>query len=1147
MSLRFIYGRAGTGKTYYCLNSIKQSLHKKEDKKLVLLVPEQYTLQAERDLIAVLQTGGILETEVLSFRRMAYRVLNEVGGITYPHMHSAGKCMMIYRILDKMRDEFTIFNKSADSQGFVKNMSSLITEFKRYNVYPEKFETAIKELDQESYLAKKLSEIKLLYAAFENAITTRYRDTDDELSILAKKLDQTGMYDGAEIWIDGFAGFTPQEFQVIAKLVQKAAQVNISMCTDVLIDEGQADVTDVFGSAKKSYKKFVQMAVEKNVEIIPPVGLTGVTPPRFRNSAELINLEQNYFSYPYKCFNQSTTDIELFESVNLYAEIEECARDIIRQSRDHGLRYKDISVVTRNLTGYKDLVEVIFNEYNIPCFVDAKSDIADHPLIRLVTAMLDIFIENWSYETVFRYLKSGLTGIERSGIDRIENYVLACGIRGNRWIQSQDWTMNPELVEDDKADLESAQNLLFINEIRRQIVQPLINFRNRTKGRKKAADFCTSLYDFLLEIGVESRIEQYINQFRQNGNLRLANEYEQVWNILMEVFDQIVEVMGEETLGIERFANTLKIGLGEYEISSIPASLDQVLIGSVEHSRSHEIQALYVLGVNDGVFPASGMTEGILSDNDRQILNKAGIDLASDTKTQVFDEQYLIYRVLTTPQKFLRLSWPIADHEGRTMRPSAIISRVRKLFPQIRQKSNLIKPKGNVQNTEQLAAPIPAFNQLISALRSKKEGQGIPELWQEVYRWFCSHEGWEQMCTTLNNSLNYKNIVRPVSREKIRELYGSNVYSTVSRIEKYTACPFAYYIQYGLHAKERKIYQLTPPDVGTFMHSVIERFSKRIEEQNLSWRKLEKEWCRDQVAVIVDTMLDGMKNSILGGSKRFRALTLRLKRVVTRAVWLIAEHIRLSEFEPIGYEVDFGEGGQYPPIVIELDSGEKVRLVGRIDRIDALNTEEGTFLRIVDYKSGDKDFNLSDVYYGLQMQLITYLDALWENSGQRNGDRIFPGGMLYFKVDDPIIKATNDLSAEEIETAIRKKLKMKGLLLADVKLIKSMDNTIEGSSTIIPARINKGDVLGKSSAATIEQFTILREYVKKLLKQLCSEIIQGKVPIKPYKKKKITSCQYCSYSAVCQFDVMQKENTFNILHDRQEDELWKLMSGNQQD
>ncbi|MDF2986290.1 MAG: helicase-exonuclease AddAB, AddB subunit [Eubacterium sp.] len=1140
MGLQFIYGRAGSGKSFHCLNQIKQKILDDSNKKLVLLVPEQYTFQAEHDLIKVLGTGGILKTEVLSFRRMAYRVLNEVGGITYPHIHPAGKCMILFNILDKMKDQFTIFHKSAGCQGFVNTISSLITELKRYNVHPGDLDSVLKSMEGESYLYQKITEIKLVYSKFDEMLAARYRDADDELTSLSQKLDSTAMYDDAEIWIDGFAGFTPQEFEVISKLMVKADMVYISICTDVLDDQA-SDISDVFNSSKKAYRKFHSFARNNLVPVLPPVGYSGVTPPRFRESEEVARLEENYFAYPYKTYQKTTSDIELFEAINIYTEIEECARDIIRQCRDNGIRYKDIAVVTRNLSGYQELIEAIFDEHGIPCFIDSKSEITNHPLIRLVLSMLEIFTENWSYEAVFRYLKSGLTGFDKTRIDKIENYVLACGIRGSRWTQNTDWTMIPELITEDRLDTNTEELLCEINETRKMICEPLLRFREKTKGRRKASDFCTCLYDFLVESGVEERIEQYIQFFNNTGKLRLASEYEQVWNILMEVFDQVVEVSGDDTAGVERFTNVLKIGLAEYKISSIPVSLDQVLVGSVEHSKSHDIQALYILGTNDGIFPSAGMSEGILSDADRLALNKNGIELASDTKSQVFDEQYLIYRALTTPKKYLRISWPIADHEGKTMRPSIIISRIKKLFPQVSQKSNVLKPQKDEEFIKLISSPLPVFNEMVLALKQKNSGIEISPVWQWVYQWYSAQPEWTLKCELMGNAFKYKNIALPVSKEKIRQLYGSNAYSSVSRLEKFTSCPFAYYVQYGLGAKERRIYQLSPPDVGTFMHSVIERFSKMVEEQEISWRAFDRIWCAEQISMIVDELLESMKNTIIGGSKRFRALTARLKRVVTRAVWLIAEHIRRSSFDPIGYEVDFGEGGKFPPIVIELDSGEKITLVGRIDRVDALSTNDGTYLRIVDYKSGQKDFRLSDVYYGLQMQLITYMDALWENSRRKADESVYPGGMLYFKVDDPIVRGSGTSSEEEIEAAIMKKLKMKGLLLADVQLIRHMDNTIDGSSLIIPARINKGDTLGRSSVATLEQFTVLRNYVKKLLKDLSSEIMKGNVPIKPYKKKKLTSCQYCSYSSICQFDLTQKENSYNLLHDRENEDVWKLM------
>ncbi len=1135
MSIRIIYGRAGSGKTRYCLDEIKSRITSGVTHPLVLLVPEQFTYQAERDLITLLGTGGIIKTEVLSFRRMAYRIFHDVGGISFPHLHPAGKSIIVHKILSGMEGSLKVFSKSTDRQGFVKTLTALITEFKQYNINPFTLEKIMETMPGNSPLKDKLFDLYSVYAEYEKVISDKYMDSGDDLTLASLKLDSSSLYDGAEIWIDGFAGFTPQEYLIIEKLCQKARKISICLCTGNL-DEEDNKSADAFSPVKRTYRKILLLASKTGTKVEGSVFLGEGTLHRFKGSPELAHLERNINAYPHETYREKTRDIILFASMNLFSEVESVARDIVRLCRDRGMRYREIAVVARNLADYERAVEAIFAEYGIPCFIDCKIDIAKNPLVKLIQSMLEIFNDNWSYEAVFRYLKTGLTGVERSDIDKLENYVLACGIRGRYWTNDRDWDMSPGLIPEQK-DFKEAE-LKDINRIRYEVCRPLLEFREKTRGRKKASEICGALYDFLCLIGVPERIKSMIEHFENSGKLSLAGEYSQVWNIVMDLFDQIVEVMGDETLSIERFSNILKIGLDEYQVGLIPASLDQVLVGSIDRSRSHEVKALYILGVNDGIFPSALREEGILSDPERIALKNAGIELAGDTKTKAFDEQYLVYRALTTPGNYLWLSWPIADHEGRSMRPSMIISRLKKLFPAITEYSDITMPgEGEI---EFVSGTNPAFKKMVAVLRQKADGKNVNPLWKEVYKWFAAHKQWHHKCSSLGRVLGYKNVAQPVSRDKTALLYGEPVYSSVSRLEKYAACPFAFYVQYGLGAKERKVYRLCPPDIGTFMHKVIEEFSRELAAQKIDWSELDWDQCESKVSEIVDQMLEKMKGSSLSGSKRYTALLLRLKRVVTRAVWLISEHFRRGNFIPVGYEVKFGEGGEFPPITIELESGKKAYLTGRIDRVDALKTGEGIYLRIVDYKSGSKDFKLSDIFYGLQLQLVAYLDAIWEDMA--GSQTVLPGGIFYFTLDDPIVKTDGRNSVDDIEKSVMKELKMKGLLLADVKLIREMDKNLEGYSLIIPASINKGDVLGKSSsAASLEQFNSLRFYVRKLLKDLCEEISQGKVPIRPYKAKKYTSCKYCSFSAICQFDTARKENTFKPLYDLKDEDIWRLI------
>lgn len=1142
MSLRFVCGRAGSGKTCLFMNEIKASIENGASYSLILLVPEQFTFQAERDVITVLGSGGILKVEVLSFKRMAFRVFNDAGGITYPHIHPAGKCMILYKILDEMRDSLKVFGGMGESKGFINKLSALITEFKRYNISCEDLAQKSKCLDEKSLLKTKLAELNMVCMEFEKALANRYRNADDDLTQLSRKLEQTSLYDGAEIWIDGFSGFTPQEYEVIGKLMKKARRVHVSLCTDYIEEGEEADSNmDVFFKVKQTYRRLVKIANKLQIEVEPPVLLNCEPLPRFKDSPELSHLERNFYAYPPKEYKEKTRNISLSSFSNVFTEVEAVARDIVRLCRDANMRYRDIAVFVRNFKAYDRLIEVIFAEHGIPCFIDKKIKVTDHPLVRLILSMLDIFIENWSYESVFRYLKTGLTGIDRESIDRIENYVLACGIKGSRWTDGREWNMNPEIVPSERR-LDS-QDIAFddINKTRLEITSPLLKFREKTRGRKEAREILSALYDFLCDIDVPERLDALIKQFREEGRLNLANEYSQVWNIVMDVFDQMAEVMGDGRISLERFANILKIGFDEYSIGLIPASLDQVLVGSIDRIRTHEIKTLYILGTNDGIFPSAIFEEGILSDMDREILNNMGIELASDTKTKVFEEQFLVYRALTATSSYLRISWPIADHEGKSMRPSLIISRMRKLFPEIDESSDIIKTGSDDEEKELIAGTTPTFKQMVSAIRRKADGKHMSQVWKAAYRWFYTHDNWLDKCKLLQFSFSSKNIAEPVSKEKIALLYGKPASFSISRVEKYAACPFAYYIQYGLKAKERRVYQLSSLDIGNFVHLVIERFSEKVADEGISWADLTQQRCSMLVSDIVDKMLDNMRASGVIASKRVEVLITRLKRIISRAAWVISEHMRRGNFIPLGHEIVFDENGNFPPIVIELDSGERIKLTGRIDRLDVLKTKEGTYVRVVDYKSGSRDFKLSDLFHGLQVQLIAYLDAIWESKDAGIEPPIYPGGILYFRVDDPIVRGSRKNSDEEIDRAIMKQLKMNGLLLADVNIIREMDKNIEGASLIIPARINKDGMLGAASAASREQFALLGRFVKKLLRNICREIMKGDISIRPYKKKDRNACEYCEFSSICQFDPSLAENAFRLVQDKKDEEMWTII------
>ncbi|HEY8803967.1 MAG TPA: helicase-exonuclease AddAB subunit AddB [Clostridium sp.] len=1168
MSLRFIYGGAGKGKSTFCLKDIESRSTGELEKPLVLLVPEQFSFQAEKNLIKVVGSTGIKNVQVLSFNRLAYRVFSEVGGITRKPMDTSGKAMLIHSILQKKQEEFKVFKGASRQKGFVDNVASAITEFKKYSISVEDL-NKVKDNLGESTLLKgenpllidKITDLSFIYEEFNNILNLNYVDPDDDLTRLNSAIDECTIFDGAEFWLDEFTGFTPQQYGILEKLYNKAKRINITLPLKNSEHSKSMEDSDAFYSIKFTEDKLLSLAEDCGTSIDAPIELQGNKDYKFKDNSELSFLERNYFAFPYSPLTKKCENIKIFKALNGYSEVEHVAKDILRLCRDENIRFNKIAVVTRDLPSYEKLIKAIFTEYNIPLFIDKKKDITSNPLIVLITGVVEIFTKNFSYESMFRYLKTGLLDIEKQNIDILENFIIAAGIKGKRkWTEPNLWQEKIEYYfrdyyNNDKASQEETEKvektIKILNDTRETIITPLIQFKEKLKGGGTVTKICTTLFEFLETINVYKTIENWIDTFKNEGAQELVTEYSKIWNLVMELLDQMVEVIGNETLSLEDFVKVLSMGFSKHQMGLIPPALDGVTISSVERIKSHDIKALYIIGVNDGVFPKASKEEGIFTDNDRIILKEKGVELANDTKTEVFNEQYLIYATITIPSKYLNISYPIADYEGKTLRPSIIISRFIALFKGLIEESNISQysdESNDINETHemgQVCAKVPTFNDLIFSLRRYLEEGHISPLWIAVYKWYQKNPLWREKSNTMFEGFDYKNEVKMLEKEKVKLLYGDKNYFSVSRIEKYEECPFAYFVQYGLKAKERKTFTFSSPDLGSFMHSVLDDFSKLVDKSEIKWANLDKAWCEQNIASIVEKEAsEGSSGYILNSTPRYKYFTERLKRVLKKTIYVIVEQMKNSGFEPFGYEVSFGfEEGDYPPIKIELSTGEMVNLVGRIDRVDKLINEGEEFYRIIDYKSGNKDFKLSDVYYGLQIQLLTYLDAMLRNESESSKEPIFPAGILYFKIDDPVIKAKNNLDEEELEKAIMKALKMKGLLLADTKIIREMDRNIEGASLVVPASIKKNGELGsRSSVATKEQFDMLLNHVKENLIKTCEGMLSGEIDIKPYKKKDATPCAYCEYTAICQFDPTLKENTYKIIKDKRDKEIWELLS-----
>ncbi|WP_195937667.1 helicase-exonuclease AddAB subunit AddB [Romboutsia sp. 1001713B170131_170501_G6] len=1147
MSVKFVLGRGGSGKSTYILDEIKNRVKDNETTPVILLVPEQYTFEMEKRMSKLFlgeEKDKFLRSRVLSFKTMSSIVFSYVGGLTDVNINSSGNAMMTYKAIESVSKELNIFSKSSSQSGFVSSISEIISELKQYNISYEMLENISGEVESET-LSLKLKDISRIYKEFEEKLHENYIDTQDMLKSLAEKLPICDYFKDAYVYIDEFTGFTPNQYRVLSSLFKQAKEVCISLTVD---NPGNISYnkTDAFSRTKFTYQKLIKLCNEEGVKLLPDIKLNGDIIPRLKNSKELQHLEKYYNSYPYKVYEECTNNIKIKEFSNLYSEVEEIAKEIVHLVRDKGVRYRDITIATRDLNKYDFLVSSVFNEYKIPNFIDKKREAKTNPIIVLIISILEMKSKRYNYETMFRYLKSGLVGISNEEISMLENYVLANGIKGKKWFEDKwEYRINHNISSEEKEEeIEIREK---VNEIKERVLTPIIHLQEKLKGKNSAKDICKYIYEFLLEINMPTTIETLIMKFKDKGELDIANQYSQVWNIVVDIFDQIIEIMGDEKISLDKFIRLISLGFDEYELGLVPPSIDQVLVSSVDKMKNPNTKYLYLIGTTDGTFPLIAKDNGLLNDSDRENLGQKGVEVDIDSKTKTFEEQFLVYKALTSSSQNLIVTYPIADHEGKTIRPSVIVSRLKKLFPNVDSKSYLLEEEAKTDEDilNRITVKSPTFNELIKEIKEFDDGKEINNLWLDVYRYYASDIEYKNITNKVISGLTYTNQVQKVEEEKIRTLYDKNL--SVSRLEKYAECPFAYFIQYGLKAKERKEYSFTAPDLGNFIHKILDNFSKQLVKDNLHWADIDINYITEKVEKIVEEIVGKIPGYILESSQRYKYLTLRLQNMIISAISIISEQIKIGSFEPTDYEVNFGTKGKYPPIKIVLQNGEEIKLRGQIDRIDEFENEEGKYIRIVDYKSGKKDLSLTDVYYGLQLQLLVYLDAILE-SGKSKGQNINPAAILYSRIDDPIAKFDEDKEEDTIREEILKELKMQGLLIKDSNIIKEMDKTLASgertTSLVIPANFNKDGTLGRyTKGVTNEEFEVIRNYVKGLIKDLCEDMLSGNISISPYKNKDKNSCIYCNYSAICQFDTTLKDNKYKIINKKSNDEIINIMRG----
>lgn len=1123
MSLQIVYGRSGTGKTNYIFQEISRNIN--NGRKKYIITPEQFSFSAEKELLKSLEAQGsaVINAEVLTFARMAHRVSGEVGGSNKTVLSNCGKSMLIYSILANKKNNLKFLGKS-DSN--IDMIMTQITELKKHGVTLENLKDLVEEVgNTDTYLETKLNDIYTVYSKFQERITDNYIDENDSLTILAQQLSATDMFKNTEIYIDEFVGFTKQEYDIIEKLLQVARSVVITVSSDGMYKDKEAS-NDIFYSNKETIEKLLKLAKSLKVKIEEPIFLDKIL--RFK-SEELKHLERNLYNFPYRKYNGKTESIRLFLANNQYSEIEEVARRIVELIRSGKYRYRDIAVITKNIDVYSNLCKAIFKKYDIPVYIDEKRDLSQNILVKYLISILDVFSKNWAYDSVFNYIKCGFLDLTPDEIYLLENYALKWEVKGSKWYK-EDWNFHDE----EEIGKDAINN---INEIRKKVVNPLVKLKNNLSGNKTAKQISENLYNFFIENGIDKILEEKVKKLNGIGKVNIAAEYETSWKVVMQVLDEIVLVFGEENITFENYMQILKTGLGESKLGTIPMAQDEVTVGDVDRSRSHKIKVTFIIGLNDGMFPSVNKAEGFLNDDDREKIKQNGVELAKGTIDRIYEDNFNIYKAFTTAEEKIYLSYSSSDMEGKSLRPSVLISRIKKIFEKIEEESDIVNRKSEISTVES------TFEELLVNLREFRDGKEIPEIWFNIYNIYNENEEWHDKLASAVRGLNYSNVPEKITKENIDKIYGNTLRTSVSRLEQYSGCPFSYFLKYGLKLNDKETFKVESVDTGSFMHDIIDNFFGIIEERNIILKRLTEEELEPIVSEIVEDKLKLNRNYIFTTTAKYKVLAQRLKKVVTMSIKYIVQTIKQSEFEVFGHEVEFGGKGQYKPITITTAEGKKVEIIGKIDRVDILRNPDGTYVRIIDYKSSIKNIDLNQVMSGLQLQLLTYLNETCKV------EDFIPAGVLYFNLSNPTIGTDKNMSDEEIEEKIKQEFKMKGLILADVNIVKKMDTNIEnepkGVSKIIPATIKKdGELSSKgTSAVTREQFEYLQRYMEKIITQISEGILGGNIEVKPYYNtgNKKTPCEYCKYKSICRFDENSKGNRYNYLTNLNKEAIMELI------
>ena len=1031
-----------------------------------------------------------------------------------PVLDDTGKSLVLQKVAADLKEQLPAMGSLLHKQGYIHEVKSAISEFMQYGISTQDMDKLITSAQKRGALAMKLKDLKTLYRGFQDYIRDHFITTEETLDVLRRSLSKSKILKGSVVVFDGFTGFTPIQNRLIQELMRVCAETIVTVTIGVGEDPYKMDGEQkLFHLSKKTVADLEKLAAEAEVERGEDLFVKG-GPNRFAKAPALHYLEQNLFRYQYEPYAGEQQEIHMFEALSPREEVHQTALYIRHLIREQGMTYRDIAVVIGDLEGYASYVETEFGQLEIPCFLDRTRGIVLNPMIEYIKSALQLYIKDFSYDTVFHFLRSGMADISREEIDELENYVIRTGARGYR-TYSRLFTRRTEELQGNAEGSEQAEEKTMerLNRIRQQFMDAVEILH--MGSQEKAGDYVSHLYDFLEQNQVQQKLLNYQQQFEKEGDLSRAREYAQIYRLVMDLLDQVYELLGEEEISRQEFADILEAGFGEITVGTIPQNVDRIVVGDMERTRLKQVKVLFFLGVNDGSIPKNASKGGIISDMDREFLIESGTEMAPSPRQQMYIQRLYLYLNMTKPSEQLYLSYAKVNSEGKGIRPSYLIDTVRKLFPAMS-----VEYPQNRSRLEQIEGRQEGARYLAEELREYVEGTLPEEERQDFYLMYRAYEADAAGRDLLTRAAFRRYRESGLSRIVARALYGQQLENSVSRLETYAACACRHFLQYGLSLQEREEFGFEASDMGTVYHAVLENFAGKLAESNLTWWDFTEDFAAKAVKESVEAYAATYGETVLYSSARNEYAITRMSRILTRTVLTLQKHLKQGSFQPDDYELSFRFAEDLDSIHVDLSEDEKMHLQGRIDRIDVSEDAEHVYVKVIDYKSGNRKFDLAALYYGLQLQLVVYMNAAMEMESRKHPDKeIVPAALLYYHIDDPTIETPVELTDEQINEQILAKLRMNGVVNSDPEVVERLDRYMQDKSVVIPVEKKKdGSFSARSSVLSREEMQLISSYVDAKIRSIGREILDGKIAANPYEKGNEEACTYCAYKKVCGFD-----------------------------